>query len=189
MTDRALLAARAMQEAARKLVFDSAVAYDEAGDAAKSYALHMLAATIQGMDPEAIVAALPPDETAESLATLERPDREAATYVESVIVMRTDFTGEPPYTGWKGLGLALNEALDERDRLRAVAVWRPMSEAPRDGTRVLGWGPNIGPIVVEYTGATEEPEFIWASIEGVYHADLFTHWAPLPTPPATEESR
>jgi hypothetical protein len=46
-------------------------------------------------------------------------DREAATYVESVICMRTGFTGDPPYVGWKGLGLALNEALDERDALRA----------------------------------------------------------------------
>jgi len=48
---------------------------------------------------------------------LRRMDREAATYVESVICMRTDFSGDPPYVGWKGLGLALNEALDERDRL------------------------------------------------------------------------
>ena len=46
-----------------------------------------------------------------------RADREAGQYVESVICLRTRFTGEPPYTGWKGLGLALNEALDERDRL------------------------------------------------------------------------
>jgi ElaB/YqjD/DUF883 family membrane-anchored ribosome-binding protein len=49
---------------------------------------------------------------------LER-DRQAATHVESVLVMRTGFTGEPPYIGWIGLGIALNEALDERDRLRA----------------------------------------------------------------------
>lgn len=51
---------------------------------------------------------------------LKRLDQEAGTYVESVICMRTGFTGEPPYVGWKGLGLALNEALDERDRLRAL---------------------------------------------------------------------
>ena len=46
-------------------------------------------------------------------------ETEAAKYVEVPIVMRTDFSGEPPYVGWKGLGLALNEALDERDALRA----------------------------------------------------------------------
>lgn len=47
-------------------------------------------------------------------------DAEAATYVETEICMRTHFTGEPPYVGWKGLGLALREVLDERDRLRAA---------------------------------------------------------------------
>ena len=47
---------------------------------------------------------------------LEKLHREAATYVESVICMRTHFTGQPPYVGWKGLGLALKEVLDERDK-------------------------------------------------------------------------
>src|SRR5690606_24667877 len=46
-------------------------------------------------------------------------DAQAAPYVETGICMRTHITGEPPYVGWKGLGLALREALDERDRLRA----------------------------------------------------------------------
>jgi hypothetical protein len=45
-------------------------------------------------------------------------DAEAAEYVEVVICMRTRFTGDHPYVGWKGLGLALNEELDERDALR-----------------------------------------------------------------------
>lgn len=52
------------------------------------------------------------------IGELERMDREAASHVESVICMRTHFTGEPPYVGWKGLGLALTEALDERDNLK-----------------------------------------------------------------------
>jgi hypothetical protein len=50
---------------------------------------------------------------------LEKRDSEAATHVESVIAMRTGFTGEMPYVGWKGLGLALNEALDARDAAEA----------------------------------------------------------------------
>ena len=50
---------------------------------------------------------------------LRELDREAATHVESVIAMRTTFSGEPPYVGWKGLGVALTEALDERDRLKS----------------------------------------------------------------------
>lgn len=59
------------------------------------------------------------------IAELEKLDREAATCVESVICMRTGFTGEPPYVGWRGLGLALTEALDERDRLRAAGPVMP----------------------------------------------------------------
>ena len=53
------------------------------------------------------------------IAELERLDREAATHVESVIAMRTGFTGDEPYVGWRGLGMALNDALDDRDQLRA----------------------------------------------------------------------
>lgn len=40
---------------------------------------------------------------------------EAQEYVELPIVMRTHFTGDEPYVGWKGLGRALEEVLDERD--------------------------------------------------------------------------
>lgn len=57
-------------------------------------------------------------------------DAEAATHVESVICMRTDFTGDPPYVGWKGLGLALTEALDVRDRLLAAQA---AADAGTDG--------------------------------------------------------
>jgi len=41
-------------------------------------------------------------------------DREAADCVESVICMRSaHFTGEDPYVGWKGLGLALTQDYDD----------------------------------------------------------------------------
>ena len=49
-----------------------------------------------------------------TIQKLRELDTEASDYVESVICMRTHFTGDPPYVGWKGLGLALNEALDEQ---------------------------------------------------------------------------
>jgi hypothetical protein len=61
----------------------------------------------------AILAALH-EEAAARIDTLERIDSEAATHVESVICLRTHFTGEPPYLGWKGLGLALTETLDRQ---------------------------------------------------------------------------
>jgi hypothetical protein len=48
---------------------------------------------------------------------LEKLDREAANYVETPISMRTNFDGEGKYVGWKGLGIALEEALDQRDAL------------------------------------------------------------------------
>lgn len=82
-------------------------------DLAKEIAKDML----EGKPGAAKKAAKALESLAEERDVLRRMDREAATYVESVICMRTDFTGDPPYVGWKGLGLALNEALDERDRL------------------------------------------------------------------------
>jgi hypothetical protein len=78
---------------------------------------------IAAVDPQTVLALL--DELAAAQARnreLEALDREAATYVESVICLRTEFTGNPPYVGWKGLGLALSEALDERDNLRRAAA-------------------------------------------------------------------
>jgi hypothetical protein len=48
---------------------------------------------------------------------LEKLDREAATHVESLICLRTDFTGNPPHVGWKGLGLALRQRLDALEDL------------------------------------------------------------------------
>ena len=57
---------------------------------------------------------------ARRLRTFMKLDTEASNYVESPICMRTGFTGDPPYVGWKGLGLALNQALDERDRLKKI---------------------------------------------------------------------
>lgn len=67
----------------------------------------------------AAIRALPPVAQDGEVQRLRKLDAEAATYIESVIVMRTDFSGKDEYVGWKGLGMSLNEALDERDALRA----------------------------------------------------------------------
>lgn len=49
-----------------------------------------------------------------------RLETEAAKHVESVICMRSHhFTGDQPYVGWKGLGVALNQDYDELERLRS----------------------------------------------------------------------
>lgn len=57
----------------------------------------------------------------EELKSLRKLDSEAAEYVETVIIARCpQFTGELPYVGWKGLGLALNERLDELEESMEV---------------------------------------------------------------------
>lgn len=66
-------------------------------------------------------------EAADEIDRLRQRDTEAAEHVESVICMRTHFTGEEPYVGWKGLGIALREALDERDFL-----WKENAELKID---------------------------------------------------------
>jgi hypothetical protein len=66
---------------------------------------------------------------------LRAQDQKAGKYVESVICMRTGFTGDEPYVGWKGLGLALTEALDERDALRAERKESAMQSLADDAGR------------------------------------------------------
>ena len=58
------------------------------------------------------------DAARKRIRQLEHRDYEAGYYVEAIIAMRTSFTGDDQYVGWKGLGIALSEALDERDELR-----------------------------------------------------------------------
>jgi len=68
-----------------------------------------------------------PEQTTEyKAATLLRKQQERieemerwAGKVECIIATRTVFTGDPPYVGWKGLSLALHEALDARDAAQA----------------------------------------------------------------------
>ena len=47
---------------------------------------------------------------------------------EGMIALKTHFTGEPPYVGNEGVLLALREALDELNRLKAL----PSAIAPRE---------------------------------------------------------
>jgi hypothetical protein len=47
---------------------------------------------------------------------LQALDSAAATHVESVICTKIpQFTGDPPYVGWKGLGLALREYIESSE--------------------------------------------------------------------------
>lgn len=60
-------------------------------------------------------------------------EREASHYCEIPIALRTNFTGDPPYVGWEGLGLAMTQAFDERDEFlererKAVAAAAVLGE-------------------------------------------------------------
>ncbi|MFT9070889.1 MAG: DUF551 domain-containing protein [Acetobacter orientalis] len=60
-----------------------------------------------------------------------------------------------------------------------TAAWRPMSEAPKDGTRIL---------ILKTTGRVSVALFADDDWQGddcyCYHdPDFLTHWQPLPTPP------
>jgi 3-deoxy-D-arabino-heptulosonate 7-phosphate (DAHP) synthase len=104
------------------------------------------------------------------VATLERMDREAASHVESVICMRTRFTGKPPYVGWKGLGLALTEELDERDRLR-----QDLSTAIRAGKRLIDNINEFGDVTDEEIlndAETQINALIASSIRSLKSGDL-----------------
>lgn len=77
------------------------------------------------------------DEARSKLEKFRRLDAEAARYCEVPISARTKFTGEPPYVGWQGLGLAMIEAFDERDEALALLreageVLEPFADACKD---------------------------------------------------------
>ena len=64
--------------------------------------------------------------------------------------------------------------------------WQPIETAPRDGTRVLGYGPDLG-----YT-TPNICAVIYDTHSKGWYADQWdcagiikpTHWMPLPEPPA-----
>lgn len=79
--------------------------------------------------------------------------------------------------------------IDEMKRERERAEWRPISEfslrqkAPKDGTEIEGWCPDIGVRVLEWC---DDEEGYWVLAGGDYNDDWKyypTHYRPLPTGP------
>jgi hypothetical protein len=61
--------------------------------------------------------------------------------------------------------------------------WRPISEAPRDGTRVLGWEDGEHRIT-RWNGVTQFGG--WLAVPGQWNIWHPTHWMPLPPPGDTD---
>lgn len=57
----------------------------------------------------------------------------------------------------------------------AAKAWIPVAKAPRDGTRIWGYGPGVGCLIVHWDGRE------WRNGEG-YICDI-THFQFLPGPP------
>lgn len=68
---------------------------------------------------------------------------------------------------------------------RAQAGWQPMTNAPRDGTRVLVWSATENSYHVLSFDETPPPG--WMSQEGDYvvfeDQEPLSHWMVLPMPP------
>lgn len=71
---------------------------------------------------------------------------------------------------------------EPRGEANPSSNWRPISEAPRDGTRILVIDPEDGTIEIAYWGehAWREPAWLHSSGEWPIAAKLFQ---PLPSPP------
>lgn len=68
-------------------------------------------------------------------------------------------------------------------------VWMDIESAPKDGTEFLAIQdiPSTVYMVVSYDNSSVDEDMVWASTDGIYHKDLFTHWMPLPTPPELKD--
>ncbi|NDV50582.1 hypothetical protein [Salipiger sp. PrR003] len=75
---------------------------------------------------------------------VRRLEAEAATHVEELAVLRTPFTGEPPYVGWKGIGLAIRELIERESTYKKLLLdCVPLNG---DGTAVLI--PGVGEVAL-----------------------------------------
>ena len=89
----------------------------------------------EGFDAEGVADIL--EGLAASRDRLAKLDVEAATHVEGVVAMWDRFTGEPPYIGWKGIGLAIIEEIESLSTQLAAALKRAeKAERERDAFMV-----------------------------------------------------
>jgi hypothetical protein len=64
--------------------------------------------------------------------------------------------------------------------------WRPIETAPKDGTSIIVMDDRVKDLAAVASWDADEPSRAkWATIDGGYHQDRFTHWMPLPPVPGT----
>ena len=73
-----------------------------------------------------------------------------------------------------------------RDARRGAAMqWRPIEEAPKDGTEFIAYRPDAGVFTANY----DDEQDVWFANHGYEDItdDLPTHWMPFPPPPKGAE--
>src|SRR5262245_50521410 len=106
---------------------------------------------------------------------------------ERISEERLKFLAEMPPTRSDALAQECRSMARELLELRKLREWRPISEAPKDGTTLLLW--------IEWYGAHEPEIGSWVEAhEGWYvrgHSRKVvvsvTKWQPLPSPPSASE--
>lgn len=117
------------------------------------------------------------------------PDMEEAIEAARRIVFWVDLSGEGPADAWPTTcGDAIKMA---RALLSLKEEWRPISEAPKDGTDIDVWISNPDPVV----GSLRMPDASWREGKWQSYGEKFgwmpiekfgarvTHFRPLPSPP------
>ena len=69
-----------------------------------------------------------------------------------------------------------------------MSAWQPIETAPKDGTSILVYGPDIRqPFYMDVCAWPPNWEGKWPVAYMAYAAGEPTHWMPLPQPPLTDE--
>lgn len=63
--------------------------------------------------------------------------------------------------------------------------WQPIDTAPRDGTKILVWHPQVQGIALDRQAGAAVDEWKHGKWWRSYPAQQPTHWMPLPGPPLT----
>jgi hypothetical protein len=87
----------------------------------------------------------------------------------------------PAFTPQYGIYSQLNNAISRASSVKTSGGWLPISQAPREGSRILTIDGDLQ-VVLKFTGGH------WVSYDGDGNwGRCPTHWRPLPLPPESSE--